>query len=104
MSFDRLDDVNLEATFDERHCVDPGTASDIHDPTRRPRQMSIEKLQRSNMFQTRSSIDEQTCGLESKCVVRSDVRIDHDVSITHQTAFRAVSSTETPVRVRTAFE
>jgi hypothetical protein len=57
--------------------------------------MSIEKLQRSNIFQARSSIDEQTRGLESKCVVRSDVRIEHDVSITHQTAFRAVSSTAT---------
>ena len=37
MSFDRLDDVDLEATFGERYRVDPGAASDIQDSTWRRR-------------------------------------------------------------------
>lgn len=90
---DRLDDVHLEATFDEGHRVDPGAASDVHDPTRRRRQVSIEQLQRPDVFEARSPIDEQALRLESECVVRSDVGIDHDASITHQRSSRCAIST-----------
>lgn len=60
MSFDRLDDVDLEATFGERHCLDAGAASDVQDSTWTRRQVSIEKLQCSDVFEARSSVDNQT--------------------------------------------
>ena len=66
MARDRLDDVDLEATLDEPCCRDPGAAPNVQYSAWRSRQVSIEKFQRSDVFEARSSVDEQTRRLESK--------------------------------------
>ncbi len=99
MSLDRLDDVDLETTFDEPHCIDAGAASHVNDPTGRRRQMSIEEFQRSNELQTRSALDEQTRRLESECVVGSNVWIDHGVSFARRTGWEAVRFEEGVVMI-----
>src|SRR3954470_11640867 len=90
MSLDRLDDMDLETTFDERNCIHAGATSHIHDSTGRRRQMSIEGFQRSNELQTRSALDEQTRRLESECVMGSNVRINHGVSFARRTGWEVV--------------
>ena len=91
MSLDRLDHVNREAALGERHRVGAGAAADVQDSTRRQRQMSIEQLQRPDVLETRSPVDEQTRTLESEVVVRSNVRIDHAASFTHRRPIRVRS-------------
>ena len=89
---DRVDDVYGVAAFTQRHRVHPSATTDVEQPGGRWRQHTVQQFQRSEVLQTRSTVDEQPRLLEAELVVRRDVRIDHESIIAELTHATTTSS------------